>query len=125
MAYQFTFEEHEGVVKVIVTGERISGEKIKLAEEAWEKVAQFCMHKGLSRILIISQVTGNLPPLDAYQISTNLENLGLRKNWKIAFVNQDLESLTDIQFAEIVAQNRGINARMFNQEAEAWTWISS
>ena len=124
MSYSLNIREEEGLLRVDVTGDRTQGNLIDNVIAACKEVVQACKESGLSRILVISSATGEYPAFDAYEINANLQELGVQRGWKIAFVNLDLDSYTDMQFAETVAVNWGFFARVFNKEEEAHKWLS-
>ena len=124
MAYKLNFLEEDGVLVVEISGERPKDNLTRSAKEAWCEVARVARHKNLKRILVISSATGDYPTMDAYKINSTLDECGVQRGWKIAFVNLDPNSFQDIKFAETVAVNRGFDVGVFNNQDKARKWLS-
>ena len=124
MSYDLNIQEEEGLLRVDVAGDRTQGNLVDNAIAACKVAVQACNERGLSRILVISSATGEYPALDAYEINSKLQECGVQRGWKIAFVNLDLDSFPDMQFAETVAVNWGFFGRVFNNEEDARMWLS-
>lgn len=124
MAYQLEFEVEGDVLCVRATGDREADSPARSAQDAWSRVAQKCRETGLARVLILSKVTGRYPTLDTYETMSTLDQYGVSKDWKIAYVNSDPECRQDLMFMMAVADNRGYLVRLFGDEDEARKWLT-
>ena len=61
--------------------------------------------------------------LEMYQIAAEIPQIGFA-NILIAFVDRYLEQQDLNQFGELVATNRGLRAKVFNDVKEAEIWLS-
>ncbi|MGH8371751.1 MAG: hypothetical protein ACRETO_03355 [Gammaproteobacteria bacterium] len=123
MSYELQFDVIDKILRVEIRGNRTAGDLSGNAIAAWSKVATVCNENKLSRILVVSHATGKYPSLNAYEINSVLEECGIERSWKIAFVNLDMESYQDIEFGEIVAVNRGFQVKVFPTEDAARAWL--
>ena len=123
MAYKLNFQDEGGVLLVEISGEREKEELVKSAREAWREIASKTFEAKVIKILVISSATGKYPALDAFLINSRLDECGLHRDWKIAFVNLDRASYQDIKFAETVAVNRGFDLGIFKDEFSARRWL--
>ena len=80
----------------------------------------------MDRILVISRATGRIPTLEGYEVAGHSEEFGWSRDYKLALVDLNEESLQDNLFAETVAVNRGFNVKVFDnvKEAEIWLLVS-
>ena len=123
MSYQIQFEITNELLHVEILGNRSEGDLSSNARAAWSQIAEVCNNNKLSRILVISHATGKYRTFNAYEINSALEECGIQKSWKIAFVNLDRESYEDIKFGETVAANRGFQLRVFPTEKAGRAWL--
>lgn len=123
MAYVLNFQNENGILLVSISGKREKQELVMSAQEVWRKIARFNQANEYRRLLVVSSATGNYPVLDAYLINSKLEECGVQRGWKIAFVNLDQASFPDVKFAETVAVNRGFNLGVFDNEPDARVWL--
>lgn len=123
MPYNLKFEVAGDLLIVEIRGNRAEGDLSSDAKFAWSRIAAVCEENRLSRILVISHATGKYRSYNAYEINSTLDECGIRKSWKIAFVNLDKDSYQDIEFGETVAVNRGFELKVFPSEAAARAWL--
>lgn len=124
MGYKIDYQDDAEVLRVEITGVRSNDDLTSCEKKAWREVAKIAREKNLAKILVISNATGRYPTWDAYQINSSLEECGIQREWKIAFVNLDQDSFQEVKFAETVAVNRGFNVSVFNKQENALKWIS-
>ncbi len=124
MSYSLEFQVDGDLLCVHATGDRDSDNPGAAAQEAWARIAQKCEETGLARVLIISRVTGRYPTLDTYETMSTLDQYGISRDWKIAYVNSDPDCRQDLMFMMAVADNRGFLVRLFGEEDEARKWLS-
>lgn len=124
MQIEMTLIESDGILRVDLQGHRDAKQAISQATSIWPRVAAECRARNIYRILAISQLTGRLPPLSAYAISSNPQQFNWDRNFQLAFVDLNPESLADNQFGELVATNRGWSMKVFDNEQDAMTWLN-
>ena len=107
------------ILCVHAMGDRDSDNPGAAAQDAWTRVAGKCRERGLSRVLIISEVRGRYPTLDTNETMSTLDQYGIARDWKIAYVNSDPECREDLMFMMAVADNKGFLVRLFNEESAA------
>ncbi len=123
MAYELNFQDQEWGLLVTITGTREQDVLVSHARDAWRIVAEEANKRQAEKILVLSSATGKYPALDAFLINSKLDDYGIERLWKIAFVNLDQESYENVKFSEVVALNRGFNVGVFNDEGEAREWL--
>jgi hypothetical protein len=123
VSYKLNFQYESGILLVSISGERQKDELVSSAKEVWRKIARMGHEKGYGKLLIVSSATGNYPVLDAFLINSSLDECGVQRVWKIAFVNLDQASFPDVKFAETVAVNRGFDLGVFDNETDARSWL--
>lgn len=124
MSYQLDFEVDGEILRVHATGDRDTDSPRLAAKEAWRRVSEKCGETGLSRVLIVSEVTGHYPTTDAYETMSTLDQHGVSHEWRIAYVNDDPRCREDLMFMMAVADLRGFSVRIFADEGEARKWLA-
>lgn len=124
MAYDLEYQVDGDILCVYATGDRDTDSPGAAAQDAWTRIAQQCGETGLSRVLIISHVTGRYPTLDTYETMSTLDRYGISRHWKIAYVNADPTCREDLMFMMAVADNKGFSVRLFDDEARARKWLA-
>lgn len=124
MTYSLDFQADGDVLLVHAGGDRDTDNPWVAAKDAWTRVAHECQNRALSLVLIISNVTGHYSTQDAYEIMTALDQYGIAKAWKIAYVNDDPWCHEDLMFMMTAADLAGFSVRVFAAEDEARTWLA-
>ena len=125
MPYSLTFQERDGYLRVEGRGDRTTGDPVKNGRAIVDRVAMKCREAGYTRIMLASHLTGAYPPFANFQVVTALEQLGIPKEWKMAYVNLDPKSHKAVLFSETMAVKKGFQARVFDNEQEACNWLNS
>ena len=118
--FKLTMEEKENYLSVYTSGLR-SPDTVK---EITLKVFHAALEKGLTKILIdVRDLIGNFGVTDIYSFVTDiLRDLRGKGIDQVAILDVR-RSLTPGWFLEPVAQNRGINFRVFAKEDLARKWL--
>lgn len=124
MPYALTFQERSGYLRVEGRGDRATGDPAKNGRALVDKVTRKCKEYGYTRIMLVSHLTGAYPPFANFQVINALEQLGVPKTWKMAYVNLDPASHKAILFSETMAVKKGFQARVFDNEQEAHDWLN-
>lgn len=121
MAYQLTVEQKTGYLHIRVSGEN-SPETVR---SYLQEVLSVCLQRNCPIVLIEEHLRGpGLGVLDIHQIASE----GSKRTWptvrQIAYVDTNKEhSLANMQFAETVAVNLGVNVKVFPTAKEAEEWL--
>lgn len=92
--------------------------------DAWSEVIRRCRLDGVTRLLVVQESLANDTDTTAFTSSQGILGLGL-DGLKIAYVDIDQANYEVNKFGELVATNRGANARSFYEEATALDWLLS
>lgn len=117
--YNIEFEHRPDYLYVYVSGEQDS---LEISRSYWLEIAAECQKSKCSKILIVEDIEGSVTTTEAYQLATEIPQMGFF-GVRIAFVDRYLEQQEINQFAEIVATNRGLRAKIFNAVEEAEKWL--
>lgn len=123
MAYILTFQADESVLCVRATGDRSSASPMAAAKDLWTQIALECEERALSRVLLLSEISGRLPTYDCYEAMSKLDEYGVSRTWKIAYVNSDPQRRDDLMFMTVLANHYGFSLKLFEREAEARDWL--
>ena len=120
--YEITILEEVLYTKVIVKGERTPLQKTDAAM-AWTEVANYCQQNKTKKLLIISKLRGSISQISSFDISNSLEQFGLRKDIKIAFVDKQKQSFEANSFSTKFANNKGFDVKIFMNNNNAVSWL--
>ncbi len=120
--YEVYFTEESSFTKVIVNGERKSQQDIDGAM-AWFKIAQYCDDNETKKLLIISKLTGSISRMSSYDVSRSLEQFGVKKHIKIAFIDTLTESFNANSFSVKFTKKNGYDIELFDDENAAISWL--
>jgi hypothetical protein len=121
MAYQLTLVEHPTYLHGRVTGERTGANALRFLTEMHEESVK----RGITSVLIEIAFTG--PSLDTgtiFSVISERSPFGAKLR-KIAYVDTTDPDPRKVEFAETVALNRGVNARLFGSLEAARRWVAS
>ena len=121
MSYTLKTNEHPGYLHFQVTGSNSAASVRGYLGEIYAT----CMRRGFSSILIEENLSGaGLNIGDIFQIASAGSEATTPVIRVIAYVDVNPEhAFVDMQFAETVAQTRGINIRMFDSLPPAEDWL--
>ena len=117
--YVINFRPEQEFLKVDLSGDLAAPET---RIEAWTKIVRHCREEGFDHLLVVQDSPGNANETDAFVSSQAIVGLGL-DGIKIAYVDIDPANHEFNKFGELVAANRGANARVFFEEAPALSWL--
>jgi hypothetical protein len=90
----------------------------------WKEVTIYCKENGFSKVLVEEDFGTDNSMIDTYEIITQGQKMGLA-GIRIAFVDRHPEQMNTNLFAETVARNRGLIAKVFTDIKEAEEWLLS
>lgn len=118
-AYRLVTEERHGYLHARVSGPRTAENAQRFLKEAYEE----CVKKGYAALLLEMGLTG--PPLDmgaVFKVIANRAPDGAKLK-RIAYIEPSPSDLPGALFAETVANNRGVNVRLFKDVSAADRWL--
>lgn len=119
--YKIEFEERTDYLFVRVSGDKDSYE---ISKQFWLEIAERCRLKNRDRVLVFENIKECVSETDMYRIASELPQMGF-SGVRIAFVDCYQEQQPVNEFGGIVAGNRGISGRVFNNVEDAEKWLLS
>ena len=119
--YEIAFERRPGYLYVYVSGEHDSYE---ISRSYWLEVAEHCRKIDCNKILIEEDIPEAVSPADMYQLATELPKMGFL-GVRVAFYDRYADQQDLNEFGELVAVNRGLYGKLFNDINEAEDWLLS
>lgn len=119
--YRITFEQRPDYLYALVEAEQDSYE-ISLAY--WREIADECKVRNITKVMVEEDMQGTATMVEAYQVAAELPKMGFL-GIKLAFVDTHLDQSDLNAFGELVAVNRGVNGKFFNDQAVAEAWLIS
>lgn len=119
--YNLEFENRPEYLYAHVSGEHDS---LNISRQFWREIADEATRLKPARLLIVEDIKESVSQMDTYQIASEIPNLGMNAI-RIAFVDIYIEHQALNEFGEIVATNRGIYGKIFNDVDEAEKWLLS
>ncbi|MBI1342694.1 MAG: hypothetical protein GC171_07170 [Terrimonas sp.] len=124
MGIHLTIEERESYILAVTSGKREEGRQVDSAIEIFQKIGIACREKGINKILFISKATGKLGVFNVLFILENFERIGWSREFQLAYVNLNENTLPDTRFGENAAANRGYHKiKVFANEERAREWL--
>jgi hypothetical protein len=122
MAYDMNVMREDGYLHVVVTGENTPEDVAGYLDE----IRRVCAEYGLSKVLIEEDLTGTqLGTVDVYDVVETASKGVAPAIRSVAFVDTNPEhDFAQMEFAEAVAVNRGVNVRVFRDVPAAREWIA-
>ena len=117
--YQISFERRPQYLYVYVSGERDSYE---ISRQYWQEVSGECGRTQCKKVLIEEDIPEVISMGEMYQLAAEIPQLGFF-GVRIAFVDRYIEHQDLNQFGELVAINRGVYGKIFNDVKEAEKWL--
>jgi hypothetical protein len=116
--YQITFEERPDYLYVYITGDHDSYE---ISRSFWLEVAEMSRKTDYKKVLIEEDIPEAVSISDMYRLASELPQMGFY-GVRVAFMDRYAEQNELNEFGELVAVNRGMMAKIFNdiQAAEEW-----
>lgn len=117
--YKIRFEQRPAYLYAYVSGEQDS---LSISLAFWREIADECRRAEARKILIEEEIKESVSMLEMYQIAAEIPQMGFT-NVLIAFVDRYLEQQSLNEFGELVATNRGLRAKVFNDAQTAEKWL--
>jgi hypothetical protein len=115
---------HAGHVELLCTGRYSRAEAFRIGGLAFSEAAAASLR---SALIDVRGVTGSIPTiLDRFDVGVHIASLHLEHKPQVRLALLGHEPMIHPErFGEIVARNRGADARAFTIEAEARDWLTA
>lgn len=119
--FDLSFEHRPQYLYVYIAGET---DNYEISRQYWLEIARECQRINCKKLLIEEDIPEIVSMADMYRIASEIPHMGF-VGVRIAFVDRFLEHQNLNKFGELVATNRGVYGRIFNDTAEAEKWLLS
>ena len=117
--YQISYELRPEYFYAYAKG-NLSNPQTRIA--CWKEILQRCRREARDRLLVVQDSPPNKDAIEAFTGAAGVVELGVQ-GLKIAFVDPDPAEFENNKFCEVVARNRGANAKLFLTEEQAHAWL--
>ena len=117
--YQISYELRPEYFYAYAKG-NLSNPQTRIA--CWKEILQRCRREARDRLLVVQDSPPSKDAIEAFMSAAGVVELGVQ-GLKIAFVDPDPDEFENNKFCEVVAQNRGANAKLFLTEEQAHAWL--
>jgi hypothetical protein len=117
--YTLTLEERPDYLYAYVTGEKDSYE---ISKRYWQEIADYLVGTDYKSVLVDEDITQPASVVDVFQLVSECPEMGFT-GIRIAFFDRKIEHHELNSFGELVAANRGLDGRAFNDFDMAHEWI--
>ena len=118
--YNLVFEHRDGYLYAHVKGDV---DNFEVSSGYWTEVAEECKRIDAKKVMIVEDLPSETSMAEVYQLANELPNMGFY-GVKVAFVDGHIDQQEINQFGELVAINRGLYGKIFNNEPDAEQWIA-
>ncbi len=118
-SYDLTFEFRPEYLYVRVEAETVSAESVTAY---LHEITQKCAALGRDRLLIERDIPATLSETDTFFTGDEFAHMGIER-MRIAFVDHHAENTDHLEFAMLVANNRGGHLELFNNITAAEGWL--
>jgi hypothetical protein len=119
--YRLEFAYEAPRLRARVVGGNDTG--LEVSSEYWLLIAAEVRACGASELLVLDAMEGEvMSPEDLERFFDRLAGHGLEQV-RIAYAEGRADQFPRIEFAELLARERGYNIRMFNNENDAAVWL--
>jgi hypothetical protein len=117
--YDLTMEHRNGYLYAYVQGDNDSYE---ISRAFWTEIADEVRRTNAARVLIDENIEQSVSMAEVFQLASELPKMGFGSA-RVAFVDRYLDQQEINAFGELVAVNRGFSGKLFNNVAEAESWL--
>jgi hypothetical protein len=109
------------LLQVTVTGGEETGLPVSL--EYWQRIAVLVRETGARQLLVLDRMQGEV--MSDEQLARFFDQLGGSglEQVRIAYVEGRVDQIQRIEYAELMALERGYDIRMFANESDARLWL--
>ncbi|RZA17447.1 MAG: hypothetical protein EOP93_13295 [Lysobacteraceae bacterium] len=119
--YRLEFEYEAPLLRVRVIGGNDTS--LAVSSEYWLLIADEVRANGARQLLVLDAMAGEvMAPEDLERFFDAISGRGLEQV-RLAYVEGRADQIPRVEFAELIARERGYNIRMFNSETDAVVWL--
>ncbi len=119
--YTLKFEHRPKYLYVFVEGEK---DNYEISRAYWQEIADYLKKTEFERVLVDENILEPSSVIDVFQLVSDFPKMGF-SGIQIAFHDRQISHQELSEFGELVASNRGLNARVFNDPKLAEDWIGA
>lgn len=116
--YQLSFELRPKYLYVLIEGDKID---LEIARKYWDEIKAIRDRANTRLVLVDKDVRAELSTADEFKIAEELATAAFMRV-KLALCDRHV-SLANLEFAELVATNRGLNTKSFRDADSAERWL--
>jgi hypothetical protein len=118
----------ENTLEVTFEGDHIlviaNGEKdYRFLDRLWREVAMACNRHDCYDVLGLADTTTPIEAVEGYDLPLLFRELGIGRQYRIAWVEKNLDARDTLEFIEAVLADRGLPGKLFETEDEARKWL--
>lgn len=118
--YELIFETRPQYLYARVTSETISP---AMVVDYLHRVTERCHELEQTRLMIERDIPATLSETDIFFTGTEFSQMGIER-LRIAFVDERAGNTDHLEFAMLVANNRGAHVELFHNVADAESWLN-
>jgi hypothetical protein len=125
--FELLMRREGNVLCAELNGQRspLQPEMARHSQETWDAILWECQVLGLSRVLVVSRLTGWLSSVAVYSTVSYLEQNVPTSVEKIAYVDLNPQTMPFNAFGQRIAGQRGRPIAVFDNEADARAWLAN
>lgn len=121
--YRLEFEFQPPLLTVHLRGMVSPEANLAVTTEYWRQIARTVREVGAGQLLVLDELPGEvMSDAELLRFFDSLAGLGLEAV-QIAYVEARLDQVARIEYAQLLAQERGYRVRAFANEPEARLWL--
>ncbi len=125
MGFEINMINARKYIRVSVSGEIKSGEEYKGVLILWSGIFQRWRKVAINNLFCVLDIQG-LPPVGAlHDIVKSLDTFGWKRNYRLAVLDRNNQTINNHFFMENVACNHGYSFKVFESEHVAVDWLNS
>ena len=120
-SYSLEFRYEAPRLRACIVGGRDTG--LAVSSAYWLRIAEELRATGAAELLVIDGLQGEvMTDADLERFFVLIDGSGLERA-RIAYVEARMDQMPRIEYAELMARERGYTIRMFANEADASIWL--
>ena len=117
--YSLRFEHRPEYLYAYVSGEH---DNYEISRQYWQEIADHIKSTDYNRVLVDEDIEESASVTDVFQLVSEFQQMGFG-GIRIAFFDRKIEHHELNSFGELVASNRGMIGRAFNDVDVAEKWL--
>jgi len=119
--YALEFEERPEYLYAFVKGEK---DGYEISRQYWKEVADECRRVKCQKVLIEEDINDEMSTTEMYRFTSEIVDIGF-SGIRVAFVDRHLSQRELNKFGELVATNRGLIGKVFDDVEAGEEWLLS